>query len=110
MVGSHGLCFFRARSTGTTEKAAFLRPKLSLAEPAQSFAAMGLSKESESDDVNGKGSDKEGEETLEDSLKTSSLALLMKCKISSLGGSADTLTVQGASALARVCMGISSDE
>ena len=66
MVGSHGLCLFRAWSTGTTEKPAFLRPKLSLAEPAQSSTAMGLSEESESDDINGKGSDKDCEETSKD--------------------------------------------
>jgi hypothetical protein len=61
-------------------KTSFLKTKLSLAEPAQSSKAIGLSKESESDDVDGKGSDKECEETSEELLKTSSLALLMKCK------------------------------
>ena len=111
MVGSHGLCLFRAWSTGTTEKPAFLRPKLSLAEPAQSSTAMGLSEESESDDINGKGSDKECEETPEDSLKNLFTGTVDEVqKFSPLGGSSDTLTVQGASALARVCMGISSDE
>ena len=70
-------------------KATFIRSKLSLAEPAQSSKAIGLSKESESDDVEGKGSDKECEETSEDLLKTSSLALLMKCKFSPLVGSPD---------------------
>ena len=82
-----------------------------MAEPAQSSTAMGLSEESESDDINGKGSDKECEETPEDSLKNLFTGTVDEVqKFSPLGGSSDTLTVQGASALARVCMGISSDE
>jgi hypothetical protein len=72
---------------------------------------MGLSEESESDDINGKGIDKECEETPEDSLKNLFTGTVDEVqKFSPLGGSSDTLTVQGASALARVCMGISSDE
>ena len=111
MVGSHCLCLFRAWSTGTTEKPAFLRPKLSLAEPAQSSTAMGLSEESESDGINGKGSDKECEETPEDSLRSLFNGTADEVqKFSPLGGSSATLTVQGTSALARVCKEISSDE
>ena len=53
---------------GQQEKLALLRPKLSLA-PAQSTKAIGLSTESESDDVNWKCSDKECEETSKDLLK-----------------------------------------
>ena len=61
---------------------------------------MGLSKETESDDVNGKGSDKECEETSEDSLKNLFTGTVDDVqKFSPLGGSSDTLTVQGASAL-----------
>ena len=78
-------------------KTSFLRPKLSLAEPAQSSKAIGLSKESESDDVDGKGSDKECEETSEDSLKNLFTGIVDEAqKFSPLGGSFDTLTVQGA--------------
>jgi hypothetical protein len=49
IVGSQGLCLFRAWSTGTTEKPALFRPKLSLADPAQSSNAIGLSIEVEED-------------------------------------------------------------
>jgi len=47
IVGSQGSCLFRVWSTGTTEKPALLRPKLSLADPAQSSNAIGLSIEVE---------------------------------------------------------------
>jgi hypothetical protein len=111
MVGSHGLCLFRAWSTGTTEKPAFLRPKLSLAEPAQSSKAIGLSNESESEADNGKGNDTECEETSEISLKNLFTGTFVEVqKFSPLTGRTDTLALQGVSALARVCMDKSSDE
>jgi hypothetical protein len=70
MVGSQGLCLFRAWSTGTTEKPALFKPKLSLAEPAQSSKVIGLITESENDDAVGKGNDTGCEGTSEESMKS----------------------------------------
>jgi hypothetical protein len=64
MVGSKGLCLFRAWSTGTTEKPAHS------AETAQSSKVIGLITESESDDAVGKGNDTGCEGTSEESMKS----------------------------------------
>ena len=104
MVGSQGLCLFRAWSTGTTEKPALFKPKLSLAEPAQSSKAMGLSNESWNDEAAGKGNDTVCEGTSEESLKSLLTGTFDEVqKFSPLAGRTMTLSALDAPALATVC-------
>ena len=104
MVGSQGLCLFRAWSTGTTEKPALFKPKLSLAEPAQSSKAIGLSDGSWNEDGAGKGDDTGCEGTSEESLKS---LLTGTCdealKFSPLVGRTMALSALDAPAMAKVC-------
>ena len=103
IVGSQGLCLFRAWSTGTTEKPALLRPKLSLADPAQSSNAIGLSIEIEE----GKGefscTDVVCERISKGLLATRFNGAIEEAqKFSPLAGRSNSLSVQDTAALARI--------
>ena len=105
MVGSKGLCLFRAWSTGTTEKPAHS------AETAQSSKVIGLITESESDDAVGKGNDTGCEGTSEESMKslvTGNFDEVKNFPAPSREGC--TSTVLDAPALAKVCKGKLSAE
>ena len=111
MVGSKGLCLFRAWSTGTTEKPALFKPKLSLAEPAQSSKVIGLITESENDDAVGKGNDTGCEGTSEESMKSLVTGTFDEVQnFPPLAGRAAASTVLDAPALAKVCKGKLSAE
>jgi hypothetical protein len=103
IVGSQGLCLFRAWSTGTTEKPALFRPKLSLADPAQSSNAIGLSIEVEEDKGKFCCTDVVCERFSKGSAGTRFNGAIDEAqKFSPLAGRSNSLSVQDTAALARI--------